>query len=362
MTIEEAWLKFILLVGSSSRKSKDLYEFLDGRVENLNHLKIEDLSAFISEEKQAYYREHGFDRTVERILDILPKFNIQTIAIDHEDYPQILKEIYDPPWVLFYRGARIFKDFWGVGVVGTRKCDVYGRKLAFEWGETLAQNYIPVVSGLARGIDSFAHAGCIERQGKTIAVLGHGLDQVYPRDNIGLADRILENQGTLLSEYPPLIEPLPHHFPARNRIINGLSKGIIVVQADVKSGSLITADFAMESGRTVWAIPGRPCDDSFKGCNQLIRDGATMLLEIEDITQTIGLNSKNLVSEKTLVELNFDCDDEKKIYNTLSYDALSQEELFAKMNMEYEIFIKSIFNLELKGMIMRHPGQLWTRA
>ena len=171
-------------------------------------------------------------------------------------YPQALKNIYDPPIILYYKGNKALLEKENIlAMIGCRECSEYGKEISFKFAYELAKRNVIIISGMAKGIDSFSHLGCIKANGTTIAVLGNGLDQIYPIQNVKLYNEILENQGLILSEYIIGTKPTKLNFPARNRIISGLSKGVVVIEAKKKSGTLNTVDFALEQGRDVFAVP-----------------------------------------------------------------------------------------------------------
>ena len=257
----------------------------------------------------------------EKLLDYHIKYmkenNINIIHIYEESYPQILKEIYDPPISLYIKGNKEILNNKNIGIVGCRECTDYGKKAAKYFAYNLAKENINIVSGLAKGVDSFAHLGCLstykenqncgknnnrcgkqnsnyERNdnncgkqknncGKTIAVVGNGLDMVYPKENIELANEIIKSGGAIISEYPCGTKPDKMNFPARNRIISGISSGIIVVEAKEKSGTLITVDFALEQGRDVFVVPGNINSINSVGTNDLIKQGAKLVTTYRDI-------------------------------------------------------------------------------
>lgn len=216
---------------------------------------------------------------------------IEKISINEKEYPQQLKNIYDPPQCLYVLGNKNILNQKGIAIVGSRKCTNYGKEMAIKISEELSKNKINIISGLAIGIDSYAHFGNIKIQnikneyGKTIAVLGSGIDQIYPKQNVELARKIIQTGGCIISEYPIGTMPKKEHFPQRNRIISGLSIGVVIVEAQEKSGALITADFAIEQGREVFAVPGDVNKKESVGSNQLIKDGAKMVTSIIDILE-----------------------------------------------------------------------------
>lgn len=208
---------------------------------------------------------------------------IKKINLNGKSYPQSLKEVYDAPKQLYVLGDEKILNEFGIAIVGTRKASEYGKNIATQFAYELAQKGIVIISGLAKGIDSYAHIGTLKAKGKTIAVLGHGLDMIYPAENRKLAEEIIRNGGCLISEYPVGVSAKKEHFPERNRIISGLSRGVLVVEAQEKSGSLITVDFALEQGRDVYGIPGNINSQNSVGTNELIKQGAKLVTSFQDI-------------------------------------------------------------------------------
>ena len=223
----------------------------------------------------------------EKILNYHIKYmkenNIKIININEREYPQVLKEIYDPPISLYVKGNIEKLNNKNIGIVGCRECTTYGKKSAEYFSYNLSKQNINIVSGLAKGIDSYAHLGSLNT-GNTIAVLGNGLDMIYPKENLELANEIIKRGGTIISEYPCGTKPDKMKFPARNRIISGISSGIIVIEAKEKSGTLITVDFALEQGRDVFVVPGNINSINSVGTNDLIKQGARVVTTYEDVS------------------------------------------------------------------------------
>ena len=223
----------------------------------------------------------------EKILNYHIKYmkenNIKIININEREYPQALKEIYDPPISLYVKGNIKKLNNKNIGIVGCRECTTYGKKSAEYFAYNLSKQNINIVSGLAKGIDSYAHLGSLNT-GNTIAVLGNGLDMIYPKENLELANEIIKRGGTIISEYPCGTKPDKMKFPARNRIISGISSGIIVIEAKEKSGTLITVDFALEQGRDVFVVPGNINSINSVGTNDLIKQGARLVTTYEDVS------------------------------------------------------------------------------
>ena len=229
-------------------------------------------------------RELDVAAEYERVL----KAGVQVLTLDDDDYPVNLRQIDAPPPVLYVRGTLQPKDTWAIGIVGTRRASPYGREVAHSLSRDLATNGITIVSGLAMGVDTVAHKSALTSEGRTIAVLGSSVDQVYPPENRGLAQAIIEN-GALVSEYPLGTRPDSNNFPPRNRIISGLSRAVVIVEAGERSGALITARFAAEQGRDVFAVPGSILHPGSTGCNTLIQQGAIPLLSVNDIMNQLNL-------------------------------------------------------------------------
>lgn len=210
---------------------------------------------------------------------------IEEISINSKEYPQNLKNIYDPPKKIYLIGNKDLLYQKGIAIVGARDATQYGKKIAYNLAKELSEQNIVIISGLAIGIDSYAHKGSLEKG--TIAVLGSGIDNIYPKENLELAREIIKNKGCIISEYPLGTKPERLHFPQRNRIISGLSDGVVVIEASKKSGALITAEFALEQGKEVFAVPGDINKKQSEGTNQLIKDGAILLTSATDILENI---------------------------------------------------------------------------
>lgn len=235
------------------------------------------------------YREN-----LEKYESYMNQNNIQLITIFDEIYPKRLKNIYDKPIVLFAKGNLQLLQKGGIAMVGSRECSVYGKETAKKLAYNLAKEDVCIISGLAKGIDKYSHVGALEARGNTIAVIGSGLDYMYPYENKNLYERILKNKGLIVTEYIIGTKPSRINFPARNRIISGLSDGIVVVEAKERSGALITVDFALEHGKEVFAVPGNIDSISSKGTNELIKQGANVVTGYEDI-MSIMINKNNML-------------------------------------------------------------------
>ena len=264
------------------------------KVENLKpytHISTADKRAIASSAK---------DEKLDYIIHKIDEYKMDVTTFLDKDFPSILNHIYNPPAILFMRGNRALLDkrLNRIALVGARRCSLYGRNVARMLGKELGKYSTIIVSGGARGIDSHGHEGLLASQGYGIVVMGCGLDIVYPRENTKLFDRILQNNGLLVSEYPPGTPPSAKHFPARNRIISGLSRGVIVVEAKASSGSLITADMAVSEGRDVFVVPCNLLDHTADGNKFLMRNGAFVLTGYEDIVKEYHLTLRDMFSTK----------------------------------------------------------------
>lgn len=283
----------------------------------------------------------------------LDKHGVQALTQPDEGYPRRLKDIPHSPPVIYVRGEIAPEDEWAVAVVGTRKMSPYGRQVAEELGAFLAQQGITLVSGLARGVDATAQRAALAAGGRSIGVLAHGLDRIYPPDNRALGEKMV-GQGALVSDYPLGVHPDSANFPPRNRIIAGLSIAVVVVEAGHRSGALITADFAAEQGREVFAAPGNMYSPQSKGTNRLIRDGAHPLLDFEQLLQALDL--EYMTQHKSArVSLPADAT-EAKLFEVLGREPLHVDEIRAKADLPIEQVSSTLAVMELKGMVRQVGG------
>lgn len=294
------WVWLSSLPGIGSVRSQQLLE-LFGSPRNLWYAKKRELEKVHFLTGGMINQITGFPLKVlaEKHLETIHKYNIRVVRIIDESYPLLLKNIYDPPIVIYVRGI-LDADEKAIAVVGSRNATAYGNIIAGVLAGEITRQGITVVSGMAKGIDSSAHKGALKSGGKTIAVLGCGPDIVYPPENHQLMERIIHS-GAIITEYVPGTPPIRGNFPARNRIISGISMGVAVVEANEKSGSLITAEFALEQGREVFAVPGNVNSGNSTGTNRLIRDGAKIVTDVKDIFEE--LNGIGSVDDKCFQKL-----------------------------------------------------------
>lgn len=298
---------------------------------------------------------------------------IKKIALKSKDYPKNLKNIYNPPPQLYVNGKLLEEDAMAVGIVGSRRASIYGMETAERLGFELAARGITVVSGMARGIDSAAHRGALKAKGRTIAVLGSGHGNIYPPENKELYHEIAKS-GAVVTEYEDEMQPLSMNFPRRNRIISGLSLGLVVVEAARNSGALITADFAAEQGRTVFAVPGKVSSSTSLGTNDLIKDGARLVQSADDIIEELNIaeikplegdekEEKDGRIEKMTKAYIYNAltEDERKVYKALSDEPAYIDEILDKTSLNTAKASKAILNLELKKLIKELPGKQFVR-
>ncbi|NOQ93247.1 MAG: DNA-protecting protein DprA [Methylophaga sp.] len=317
----------------------------------------------VSERTRTALLKPNWDR-VEQDLNWFSESDRHIVTLHDPRYPELLKQIPDPPSILFVQGDVALLSQWQIALVGSRNPSASGRDTAYEFSRYMAQGGLTITSGLAMGIDAAAHQGALAAQGKTIAVIGTGLDRVYPAKHRELAHEIAL-AGTLVSEFSLGTPPRAENFPRRNRIISGLSLGTLVVEAAVRSGSLITARMALEQGREVFAIPGSIHNPLARGCHQLIREGAKLVEKAEDVLEELGaLAGFQAHSEQSeeQVELAQDDDDEYQLlFEHLGYDPIQIDSLIERCGLTADIVSSMLLLLELQGQIESLPGGRYVR-
>lgn len=278
------WIWLSLIKGLGSKRKQQLLEVYQTpeRIYNLTKKELLIIPG-IGEKLVKNILNQETRESIDKHIGYMNKNKIDIISIGDKEYPDNLKQIYDPPISLYVKGNKKILNHKSIAIVGCREVSNYGKKVAQYFSYNLAKQNINIVSGLAKGVDSYAHIGTLSTEGKTIAVVGNGLDTIYPAENLNLVNKIIENEGTIISEYPLGTKPEKMNFPARNRIISGMSKGIIVIEAKEKSGTLLTVDFALEQGRDVYVVPGNINSINSVGTNELIKQGAKMVTTYKDI-------------------------------------------------------------------------------
>lgn len=354
------WVALNLVPGAGSVFIKRLLERFQTpeavfRASMKELLEVEGLSVKVANE----IRKGPSEQAVKKEMDLVEKAGGMMITMKDEAYPPRLRNIYDPPPLLYLKGALKKEDELAVSIVGSRKTTPYGRWITEKISQALVRNGVTIVSGMARGVDSVAHLGAISGGGRTLAVLGCGVDVVYPPENRNLFGKIIE-QGAVLSEFPMGSPPEGGHFPKRNRIISGLSMGVVVVEAGPDSGSLITANYALEQGREVFAIPGNVGAGGSRGTNRLIKDGAKLVESSDDILEEI-LPQWQREKEEAKPRGPALSEEEKALYEMLSETPLHIDAIIRESRFDPGKVSSLLLHLELKGVIAQWPGKCFTR-
>lgn len=358
------WISFSKISGLGPVKLYSIFKYFENmkdawlanpdefiKIENINQNNVEQI------------REAKFKINPDKESDLLLKEKITALTLIDDNYPDLLKQMHDPPFVLYYKGLykkELLKNC--IGMVGTRKPSYSGKKSAFNISNDLAKNGITVVSGMAAGVDTESHKGALKvDNGYTVAVLGSGVEFIYPSSNKNLYYEIME-KGCIVSEYPPETPPDSWRFPARNRIISGLSKGVVIVEAAEKSGALITADFALEQGKEVFALPGDINNPMSKGPNNLLKQGANIVTEISDIMNVFNWQNNPQVEEiKPNIEILNLNDSEKMIYMLLEDKPQHIDLIISKLSLPLSEISSNLIMLEIKQLIKQLPGKLFVK-
>jgi DNA processing protein len=334
-------------------------------------MKVEGIGSKTAERIAA--SRDKFDAGAE--LELAGKLGVWIVHMEDPRYPPGLRQIYDPPPVLYVKGTLDRADNLAIGIVGCRRCSLYGQEQSSRLAHLLAASGFTIVSGMARGIDTAAHTGALAAEGRTLAVQGCGLSRIFPPENAKLFE-LISASGACISELPLRAEPLAENFPPRNRIIAGLSLGTIVVEATVRSGAMITAQAALENDREVMAVPGKIDSPLSQGPHRLIKDGAKLIETVEDIMEALGYIGDQLkdhtaltakeAAEKVETPLfettKFNLKGhEQAVYDALGKDPLHIDQLIADTNLPAGAVNASVVSLRLKGLIKQLPGNLFTR-
>lgn len=359
---EKTYEYWLASVGISDRKKILLYEYMKSAREvyyieethfpQFRFLNEKDCNTIIQAKKT--WDLHGeWEKLQEKGIHLVTCFDTE--------YPEKLVHIPDNPYALYVKGKLPAGRLLSVAIVGARRCSHYGEKYAYEFAQALSQHGIQIISGLALGVDGISQRGALTGKGKTFAVLGNGVDICYPREHTGLYHDILEQGGGILSELRPGAKPLPYHFPRRNRIISGLSDLVLVMEAKEKSGSLITADMALEQGKDVYALPG-PVDSRLsQGCNQLIRQGAGILISPETLLEELGISG--CISEKKDREAKKVLEStENLVYSSVVLSPRSVGEIVEEMGLPPQKVLETLVSLEMKGYIKEISKNYYIRV
>lgn len=352
------WLNSIFISNKTIKILIDYFENIRD-IWTVSSAEIKKIQGIKDEVKEKILFNRNSDQ-LKKLLDKLDKLGINIVTILDENYPNRLRYIYDNPSVLYYKGDFIEEDKISIAIVGSRKSTSYGKWASDKFSKDLARIGVTVISGMAKGIDTCAHRGALDESGRTIAVLGSGVDVIYPKSNKTLYEDIISH-GVVMSEFPIGTKPFASNFPQRNRIISGMSLGVIVIEATEKSGSLITATHALEQGKEVFALPGNINSIFSRGTNGLIKDGAKIVMDIEDILEEV-----NELKEKMRLlkheEINYaDLSNiELKIVNCLKEKPIHCDNIVYITNLDISTVISTLTILELKGIVKELPGRIYT--
>jgi DNA processing protein len=365
------WLALTMTQGIAARLSARLLEEFGSPDEvfraPLPHLERCNLPAAVA---QAVFKKQAFKRAEKELATIRTIENVRLVNWTDPEYPRMLREIYDPPTLLYVRGNVEVLSQPAVSIVGTRKPTLYGTQMAERLGRELAARGVTIVSGMARGIDAISHQGAMAVNGRAIGVLGTGVNVCYPKENKKLYEKVLE-RGAIISEFPLWTHPAPENFPIRNRIVAGMPAGVVVVEGAQYSGSLITARLAMEFGREVFAVPGNVTQPVSFAPNQLIRQGAKLVTNGEDVIEDLPTpvraalvkaeapeaEQRNLLAAACLNS------SEKKIYELLSADQpVHIDYIVERSGLNSSEVLATLFDLEMKGIVRQLPGKQFAKV
>lgn len=325
----------------------------------LDNRQIRAMKSIREEVKEKIINNRSIDN-IKRFFNNIEKQNIDIVTIFDEEYPSGLRYINDSPQVLYIKGKNFLNNSIAIAIVGSRKATSYGKWACEKFTKELVELGVTVVSGLASGIDTIAHKITLENAGKTVAVLGNGIDTIYPKRNLSLYKEI-EREGTIVTEFPLGTPPLAYNFPQRNRIISGLSHGVIIIEAQEKSGSLITAHHALDQGKDVFALPGNINSIFSGGTNKLIKDGAKPLLSMDDIIEEIW-ELQQIVMENKSNRINYSdySETEIKIIRILESGPVHTDIIAYKMGIDIQVATSLLTVLELKGAIRELSSRVFT--
>ncbi|NLX11646.1 MAG: DNA-protecting protein DprA [Chloroflexi bacterium] len=361
MNARKYWLGFNVIKGIGPVRLRALRQHFGSLEAAWNAPEADLLTAGLNRSVLQNMLQARHSVNLDRLVTQVEQAGAEFVTLDDSGYPPLLAELPDAPPVLYYKGTFADADQWAVAFVGTRRASTYGRDMTYDLVMPLVQAGITIVSGLARGIDAAAHQAALEAGGRTLAVLGCGIDQVYPPEHRQLAAAIVE-QGALISEFPPGTPPDGRNFPVRNRTISGLSLGVVVVEAPQSSGALLTADLAAEQGRDVFAVPGNVTAKTSQGVNRLIQAGAKLVIDANDILDELNL-TRSTVETRTQVRRIAPADAaEAALLALLTDEPLHIDELCQQADLPITQVSSALALMELKGMVRRLEGMHYTLA
>lgn len=350
MTNKEYWYWLLNIENVALKKVKAILEYFGspedafrGREVHLNQIKN-----LTDKDRLNISKSKNEDKVKKDYTNLLYK-NIYFVTVEDKEYPSKLKNIYDPPFGLYYKGRLPCEDKITISVVGARNCSDYGKEVALKLSAELASYGVQIVSGLAIGIDGYAHRGTLRVSGDTFGVLGCGIDICYPKENFSLYMDISQ-QGGIISEYGLGLPPKAYQFPMRNRIISGLSDGVLVIEAKEKSGSLITVDQGLEQGKNIYAVPGNIYNRLSEGCNNLIKMGAKIATSPKDILEDFEYNFDNSINNSS-INIKLLEKKEKIVYACLSHLPMHMNEIAGKTNINIEELSEVLLQLEFKSLV-----------
>ncbi len=347
------WIGFTYVRGIGSVRFRGLLNAFTDMEKAWNASTSQLMEAGLSQRIVDNFHQVRNQIDLELIGKNIEKGGINVLTWNDEIYPRRLKEIDQPPPVLYTLGDLTVQDEWATAIVGTRRMTGYGRQVTEELAELLANHGVTVVSGLARGVDACAHNTTLKHGGRTIAVLGSGVDRIYPPEHRKMAEEIAKN-GAVISDYPPGTPPESNNFPPRNRIISGLSRVVVVIEAGVTSGALITSTFAAEQGRDVFALPGSIYANQSKGTNRLIQTGARPLIEVKDVLDALNIEQ---VQEYRQARLELPADPrEQQIMDNLGYEPVHIDDLGNSTGWGMDTLTATLTMMELKGLVRQVGG------
>lgn len=348
------WIRLSHVEGIGETRLRNLITHF-GSPDKVFDESLENLGRFI-DIKTAEAIKTAQNSNIEKELSLINSLNVKVLKFNEDLYPESLKEIEVPPPILYVRGEIKEQDKRAIAIIGTRRPTFYGKFVAEDFAQGLAQKGITIVSGMARGIDTSAHKGALKAKGRTIAVLGCGIDRIYPPENKELMQRIISN-GACISEFPMGTGPLAENFPKRNRIISGLCLGVIIVEAGMRSGTFITVNAALDQGKEVFAVPGNITSEQSKGTNKLIMDGAKPVTSVDDVLNFLGIH---IDYEKKLETIQLSLT-ESKILSLLSSEPEHIDSISGRSKIPVSQLSALFLGLELKDIIKQLPGRYFVK-